>query len=234
MIIKKKITTLTTDANGRATYQYNSAGVGDVIFSANFKGDDGSLSSEIYVEDCTWYDDASIDKSSLYTKYNSPTFNYADGKYYIRKNSNGWGFITPMTTPITTNDDISIEVKFEYVGRFLGLGLYKSTSTYLPLTYYSQTTPPHVGMYGYGSTNNWIIAEENVNTSAPLTVKFDLKDNVINLSAYDDNGALVWSKSNITIPSTFNNSNLYLTIGNPDHSNSDNYAHFKNVKIKPL
>ena len=57
MIIKRKITTLTTDANGRATYRYNSAGIGDINFGAGFKENDGSLLTEIYVEDCKYYNE---------------------------------------------------------------------------------------------------------------------------------------------------------------------------------
>lgn len=58
MMIKRKITTLTTDANGRATYRYNSAGVGDINFGVDFKENDGSLVSETYtIEDCKYYCD---------------------------------------------------------------------------------------------------------------------------------------------------------------------------------
>ncbi len=218
-----------TDSSGKATVSYTSKHANLLNIKCLCSG----LSDEIQIEDCDWYDDASSDKSSSYTRYESPTFNYnSNGYYYIRKSGSAWGFVTPMTTPITTNDDISIEVKFEYVGMFLGIGLYKSDTVHLPLTYYHSDNK--IGMYGYGSTNNWIVAQESISASAPITMKFDLKDNVINLSVYDNNGALVWSKSNIAIPSTFNNSDLYLVIGNPNHNNTNNYAHFKNVKIKSL
>ena len=48
MIIKRKITTLTTDSNGQATYRYDSAGIGDITFAVDFKGNDSSVVSKIY------------------------------------------------------------------------------------------------------------------------------------------------------------------------------------------
>lgn len=55
MMIKRKITTLTTDANGRATYRYNSAGIGDINFGVDFKENDGSLVTETFtVQDYLW------------------------------------------------------------------------------------------------------------------------------------------------------------------------------------
>ena len=190
-------------------------------------------SDEIQIDDYDWYDDASSDKSSSYTRYGSPSFSYnANGYYRLGKSSGTWGFVTPMNTPITTNDNISIEVTWESVGKFGAIGLYKSTSVHFPICYYYPTE--EVGMYGYGSTNNWILPLETVNTNTPVTLKFELKNGKVNVFVYDENETLTWSRSDISIPSTFNNSNLYLVVGMPFHSDSTNNSNFKNLKIKRL
>ena len=192
----------------------------------------GSLSDEIQIEDDYWYDDASSDKLSSYTKYNSPNITYnTNGYYRMGIRGSTWGFVTPMNTPITTNDNISIEVTWESIGMFVAIGLYKSTSVHLPICYYVNT---EVGMYGYGSTNAWVVPLETTNINAPVTLKYELIDGKVNVFVYDENGILRWSKTDISIPSALNNSNLYLVVGMPPHDNSTNYSNFKNLKIKRL
>ena len=227
------IGTATTDANGVATITYESTDAGDINIIAKCEGLSGTLLSEAYtVEDCRWYDDASSNKSSSYTQYNSPSFSYnTNGYYRLGKSSGGWGFVTPMNTPITTNDNISIEVTWESVGKFGSIGLYKSTSVHLPICYYTST---EVGMYGYGSTNAWVVPTETTNINPPVILNYELNDGKVNLFVYDENKVLIWSKTNISIPSIFNNSNLYLVVGMPDHSDNTNYSNFKNLKIKRL
>lgn len=117
-------------------------------------------------------------------------------------------------------------------GMFGAIGLYKSNTVHLPLTYYPAGNT--IGMYGYGSTNNWIIPTETISTTAPLKLNVELKNGVLNCYVYDNNRTLVWSKTNVSIPSTFNNANLKLVVGDPIHNSSSNYVNFKDVLIKPL
>ena len=117
-------------------------------------------------------------------------------------------------------------------GMFGAVGLYKSNTLHLPLTYYS--IDHNVGMYGYGSTNNWIIPTETISTTAPLKLKLELKNGVLDCYVYDNNGTLVWSKTNVSIPSTFNNTDLKLVVGDPLHNSTNNYVNFKDILIKPL
>lgn len=118
------------------------------------------------------------------------------------------------------------------VGMFGAVGLYKSNTVHLPLTYYPSNT--EVAMYGYGSTNNFIISSTPINTNVPLKLKYELKNGLVNVFVYNNNKTLVWSKTNISMPSTFNNTNLKLVVGDPNHNSSSNYVSFKDILIKPL
>ena len=74
MMIKRKITTLTTDANGRATYRYNSAGIGDINFGVDFKENDGSLVTETYtIRDAVYYNPDTLTSSQTLNIPNIPT-----------------------------------------------------------------------------------------------------------------------------------------------------------------
>ena len=222
--------TANTNSSGVATVSYTSKGAGDL----NIKAECMFVSKRYDVVDAWKYDNASSDKSSQYTQFNSPSFSYNSNGYYTLKKQSGenWGFVTPYNTPITTNDNVSIEMTIINAGMFGAVGLYKSNTLHLPLTYYS--IDHNVGMYGYGSTNNWIIPTETISTTAPLKLKLELKNGVLDCYVYDNNGTLVWSKTNVSIPSTFNNTDLKLVVGDPLHNSTNNYVNFKDILIKPL
>ena len=73
-----------TNSSGEVNFTYNSSGIGDITIVVYYSN---SLQKEINIEDCLFYDDASIDNRSMYTIYdqygntNVGTFSYANNQY---------------------------------------------------------------------------------------------------------------------------------------------------------
>ena len=164
MMIKRKITTLTTDANGRATYRYNSAGVGDINFGVDFKENDGSLVTETYsIKDCiSAYADTKIDKW---------TTNGATG---LTINSNGLTLANSNWANVTLTQQLQQGISIEYKITALG-------GSNTDKLYYNFGT---VG--GNFKTNSLIWDSTEISQSMVNTViRFEIENNTIKIYLND-------------------------------------------------
>lgn len=102
-----------TDANGVATYEYTSEGVGDVRFEASV----GSLLSETYnVEDCIRVDDATSDKTSNYNYNNLDSFTHNTDHYEAVRPSglSDDKYYSPIYADDTLPTNYEIRVDFKW------------------------------------------------------------------------------------------------------------------------
>ena len=118
-----------TDANGEIEFSYTSTGVGDISVIVY-----GMFLQEIYeVQDCRFYDSASTDRSSDYTKTNISTLTHSNGVYTVESNassslSNYSSYVTPTGITIPSHFEASIDMYFTTASTDIGHNLMASSN----------------------------------------------------------------------------------------------------------
>lgn len=233
------IDTLTddTDSTGLATVSYYGQGTGDLYIKSSV---DSIISSEIYVEDCHFYDDCSTDNLSSYIQnLNNGTVSYTDHSYYIARTSSSISNFNQLQVPVTGltgNVEFSVEMKLSSItgntngGIWLANKLITSSSDYQSMNGYGlEQYSSNKGLIKYtnGSSSNVSRTTPNINTNEWYEFKFKI-----------DNGQLTSTITNVSDDSVvFTNSTSYsysfsilFLLSNWRDTNS----YYRNIKIKPL
>lgn len=198
------------------------------------------FSSEIYVEDCRFYDDCSTDDLSSYIQnLNNGTVTYTDNSYYIARTSSSISNFNQLQVPVTglTGDvEFSVEMKLSAItgntngGIWLADKLITSSSNYQSMNGYGlEQYSSNKGLIKYtnGSSSNVSRTTPNINTNEWYEFKFKI-----------DNGQLTSTITSVTDESVvFNNSTSYsysfsilFLLSNWKDTNS----YYRNIKVKPL
>lgn len=217
-----------TNNAGQITISYTGTGVGDVDIIVTFS----ALVQETFtVEDCKFYDDMSSNKLSEYTtKLGSITSTYQNG-YIEIIGGNSWNALSPIE--INSANDWSMECEIKTNSNLMNVVhlLKDSTNFISDALYISQTTYGYASYnYPYSSSKPFLFEDHTLKYTTNTWNKFklELKSNTLYYYLYDSNGTLLASKT-VTLPSIYQNSNLYFCPGVYNGT-----AQFKNVKIKAL
>lgn len=134
----------TTDSNGQVEISYTGTGVGDVQVIVSY----GSLLQEIYeVQDCLFYDDASINRTSEYTITSAissslGTLTYSNNEYYhTGGGSNNALLITVDSLGKISDCEIELIIKptSNVFGGAIGIGFKIGTNTAYGIVCYVST-----------------------------------------------------------------------------------------------
>ena len=240
MIIKRKITTLTTDANGQATYRYDSTGIGDVTFGATFEDDDSGLLTKTFtVQDCKFHDDASTDKSSDYTvrTTKNSTLTHNTGYYNMSGSAGGSGVGIMMgrsPTSLSTSENWIFEADIHSISgsQWKSISLILDSTHMVSCIVYTNKT---FLLYDYGASAEITRTTfSTYDTNNYYRVKIKLENNVLYCGLYDTSDNLLCSMQG-NLPSGYQNKTVYPSITQFANDVTANLQiNFKNVKIKPL
>lgn len=227
----------TTDNTGKATVTYNSQGVGDIGFKAEWS----TFVSETYaIEDCYYYDASSSSNVSKYTTNNNSISYDSTQQAYLLTHSPS----TPrgiLLNDATFTNKVRITAKLKYIATVTnnqyGIGLYNGSSmAVIGKPIYAQT----VNYYGmsiasndltsYGTDNGLVnLTSSDFNTTDWYTIELIINETNITFKLYK--GDTLVNTSTATL-SVLNSSGNKLAILTGHVTNTSIYL--KDIKVKPL
>ena len=204
-----------TDSNGKASFTYPSRGVGDVPIKAVC----GSFSSEIYVEDCYLYDDASSNKSSKFIVNDMTLTHNTD--HYEATTSVANGTVTLFEN--VDNYIATFDMKSSETG--LGFGVFNSTSNYYNAFYCKM----------WGTTTQVYTSNASGTESNKKTVNHSRQNDWYNMTVTrEGNSVTITTKRNGSQIFTYTQSiSTGLNLGMIEAYANRTFS-FKNIKVKAL
>ena len=225
-----------SDSNGEATCQYDSAGVGDISFTAQ----SCNILSETYsIEDCSSADTGTTDKHTQWdTSAISDTITYDSTNkcYTFTKISNGDGFARLSSNIIPSSVKVSADIMITNIPPTAtvhsAIGLFNPSNNAFIEARIRATGTKGIAIIGFtGST--WGIDTQtnyNISTNTWYRVELIVNDSSITANVYDTNDTLL-ATVNTTATGYLSTNNKVQFLSTYDNGSSFS---LKNVKVKPL
>lgn len=186
------------------------------------------------VQDCKFYDDQSTNKVSRYSSiYGNPTISYSSQYLTIGGSNSAWNISSPIE--VSTSDNWCFEADCMFNSNdmpFCGIALSKKSTPSNILSFIGYTTSISSFEYGNSVSAVWVDNSYNVTKGNWYHFKWECVNGKLIYSVFDSQETLI-TTTEITIPSNYQNTNVYLCITKyGDLSNTNKY--FRNIKVKPL
>ena len=202
--------TVTTNANGIATYTYDSKGVGDVTITVECM----SLQETYTIEDCLNYDSLTSN-SGKWTVPSGVTSQYSD---------NGWKVSANGYKQIKLTDKLTSACSVEFTVVDYGSS---SMSSYPPVIIYAYTngeTTPNQPIITIWNSSSFNAVDQRINHALVKGAVYKIEYTSSTLKVYENGTLLATANNNVGFPTRFE-----FHMG----TNSRN-ATYKDLKVKPL
>ena len=223
-----------TDSNGIATKVYSSTGEGDVVFTAI----SGNIySTNVNVEDCIRYDNATSDKTSNYSTHNlNPlTFN---SDHYEAYRSVGTSLTSTFYSPVYIDD--TLPQNFEMSVMYNSSKMNTEQIEFIiapnhPQTYSGTTelgiivTDARRGLFHrVNGSATWYTESSTLSNNVWYTFYLKIEETTVTAKILDENNNTIYTSTQ-TISTAQNYKKWSMINGGNSRT-----LYFKNLKIKPL